>query len=199
MRVMFHNLSRRYCILIVAGFTFAGTCLPAAAGLLSKMNYMLHSWPPDHRVKKLIVTGNYVKPRILAELVQHQTKNPILLVSPGESGNNLYFLPYGPEAMPLDEEECVEFIELVNPKQVLLLGDSRYVPDSISEKIQRQVSSVRVNSSNWAKNAKTLSDMFMYQNLRARFADMYDKVKDASDSAEASRTRQDAVLAPLGE
>ena len=156
-----------------------------SAGLLSKMDYMLHSWPKKHRIQTLLVTGNYVKSRLLAELVQHHTEHPLLLVNPANGTTELYFMPYADEAMQLDEAECIEFVELVNPKRVLFVGGPRYIPDSVAEKIESRVSSVRVSSPNWAKNAKALADMFMYRKLPERFARYYGQLEKSSRSQQA--------------
>ncbi len=161
------------CVLILGSGSVMG-------GMLSRLDYMLHSWPPEHRVKQLVVTGNYAKSRLLAELVQHHTKQPVLLVSPARQGNELYFLPYGPEAIKLQQKDLVEFVELVNPKELLFIGDNSFVPEKTVNKLKDRMPSIRVSSGNWAQNARTLASMFKYRKLPDKFARYYDKLSQKS-------------------
>lgn len=153
----------------------------AEAGFLTRLDYKLHSWRADYRVDKLVVTGNFVKSRLLAELIQRKTRQPLLLVSPTAAGADLYFLPYGQQAERLSMDELVEFVDLADPRQIVFLGGQNYIPSSVVERLQDRKPSVRVGSENWAQNAKTLSNMFEYRKLPEKFARYMRKVANTAD------------------
>ena len=49
---------------------------------------------PEKTVERIVVTGNFVKPRILAEIVRKETKTPYLLLPmPGDT--RIFFCPAG--------------------------------------------------------------------------------------------------------
>lgn len=142
------------------------TAIQVQAGFFSNLDYKLHSLSSKHRIDNIIITGNFVKSRLLAELIQRKTKQPILLASPNESGGQEFFyMPYGEQAYPLTSDDLVEFIDLANPKQVIVLGDERYVPENVIRQVDVRQNMIKISSPNWAKNAETLADLFQYRKL----------------------------------
>ena len=49
---------------------------------------------PKREVQTLVITGNYKSPRLLAELIQYESRQPYLLLPPQDSGDTrIIFCP----------------------------------------------------------------------------------------------------------
>ena len=70
------------------------------------------------RIEILIVTGNYVQSRVLAEVIQYATKQPILLLPTGNEKDIMYFLGPKMEALEIEETDYVQLIDFLQPKKV---------------------------------------------------------------------------------
>lgn len=116
------------------------------------------------RVDTLLITGNFGRSRILAELAQEKRKHPILLISP-EAGrrDDIYFMPTRPEAFVLPESEFLEYVEFLKPKRVVVLGDESYVPARYLDLLRgSNVQTIVLNSKDWNKNAEALANIINY-------------------------------------
>jgi len=154
-----------------------GFCLGAEAGFLSKLAF----WSSKDRVDALVITGNYAKSRLLAELVQQKTKQPIMLISPTDQGDTeLFFLPSAPEAMALPAEKYVEFVDFLKPKRLVFLGDDAYVPPAYLEMLRDSYPTVVVTSNDWQKNAEALAEMFECRKLAKDYAAYLAQLEEAS-------------------
>ncbi len=171
-------------ILLAAGIlTFTAA---ANAGFLDKLNFF-KNWSATERVDTLMITGNYAKSRLLAELVQHKTEQPILLLSPGGSGNmEMYFLPSAPEAMALQPEDYVEFVEFLQPKRIIVIGNEKFVPSSYYKTLQDKFPTVIVASEDWLKNAEALATIFEYKKLEQHYSDYLLELTAASSGRPAA-------------
>ena len=168
----------------------AGLCVSAEAGL----SELLAGRSAKNRVDSLIITGNYAKSRLLAELVQYRTKQPVLLVSPTrEGGMKLYFLPSGLEAMELDGVKYEEFVDFLQPKRIVFLGDEDYLPASYVDALRDQHSTVIVNGKNWQKNADMTARLFRCRLLARDYVLYLRKLNEASATRPAGL---DAAPAP---
>jgi len=162
--------------LLLVGVLVSST---ASAGLLSKIK---DAFASKHRASTLIVAGNYVRSRLLAELIQRKIKQPILLVTEKQGGTyDIYYMPYGPDAVSLERDNLVEFTDLLNPKRIVVIGDSTYVPTEIVSLFEDRFPSVKVDSPNWAKNAESLATLFRYRSLPRHFADLLKAGRVAND------------------
>lgn len=115
------------------------------------------------RVKTLIITGNYMEPRILAEICQERTKQPIFLFTPapaGEKASQFYFI-----TAPRHDVETVsvsrfqDLIQYLNPRTVVILGDQNCVPAEYTEMARENFRVMTVDSDNWEYNARTMEDI----------------------------------------
>ena len=126
-----------------------GACVTAHGGWFSGFG--------KRRVETLVVTGNYAKSRLLGELFQHQTKQPIVLISPEDGGREqLFFLPSVPEAMAFEAAKFAEFVDFLHPNRVVFLGDSSFVPPTYIDQVRGRYPTVVLNSRDWMDNAKAL-------------------------------------------
>lgn len=168
---------RVFCILALT----LAVCLGAdAAGLLGKVPF-LRRFSSKNRVDVLIVVGNYLEPRLLAELVQDKTKQPLLVVSPEADGSTkLFFMPWDPPAHELPGSKYVEFVTVLNPKQVVFVGDEAYMPSEYVEQLRGRFPIVTVASGDWHKDAKAMAEMFDCKKVPQVYAESLLKIMEAT-------------------
>ena len=94
-------------ILVAMGLT-----LVAEAGWFDWLCF----WSKQDRVQALMITGNYVKSRLLAELIQNKNSQPIIIASPSELGMELYCLPNDPEAALIPPDRYIAFVNQLSPR-----------------------------------------------------------------------------------
>lgn len=124
----------------------------------------------------LIVTGNYLKSRLLAEIIQRETKQPILLLPSGENTETLYFLHHDNEKnFKLDREEYQEFVELLYPKTVVFLGDERYAPQEYVDLVSEGLVVSVFRHSDWMKIADSVGQVLQIDDLREDYEDYLSK------------------------
>lgn len=113
---------------------------------------------PEKNIQTIVVVGNYRQPRLLAELVQSETKQPILVV-PAAGEGNVYFMPADRDdkTMEIKIEDMTDFFKFVNPEKILILGDERYVPEKYLEVIDPTQTVIKVTNKEWSEVAKTTS------------------------------------------
>ena len=122
---------------------------------------------PGEKISTLVVTGNYAKPRIIAELIQANTRQPILL-TPASGQDGIYFMPpekNGGKAMKIPKKELTNFINFTGATQILVLGNSDYVSDKYFEKISKEQTICRITSKNWQRVANTIGRFLNIPNL----------------------------------
>jgi hypothetical protein len=177
----------RNLILVVA----VGACMTADAGWFGF---------GKRRVDTLVITGNFAKSRLLAELFQHKTKQPIVLISPeGIGRDQLFFMPTVPEAMAFDATKYVEFIDFLHPGRIVFIGDASFVPPSYIDQVRGRYPTVVLNSRDWLDNAKALGGIIKDRGLAKRYGSYFEKLDAAAGSIPASSDRyaEPALPEPL--
>jgi hypothetical protein len=119
----------------------------------------------DDSPDMLIITANYAKPRLLAELVQMKKNHPILLISPEQNGDQIFYMPEYPDARLIPNDKLIDFLAVLSPKQIVVLGDENYVPTSYVKTIRNRYPLVLITGEDWVKNAKALADTVDYSKL----------------------------------
>ena len=133
---------------------------------------------PKRRVHTMIITGNYKNPRLLAELIQDESRQPyILLPDPRDEVQKICFCPPSrKEGMEIQEKNLNAFIRTCGPKRIIILGDERYVPRRYEEMLDRKIPIVRVTGENWQRIAEELTFMLNLSNLDRNFRRLQEKM-----------------------
>jgi len=138
------------------------------AGILQKIP-LINKLFPDSKVHSLIITGNYEKPRLLAELSQRKNHQPIILISPNASGQEEFYVLMGNKTLnahKMNAEECIKFVvEILQPEKIIFLGDNKIVPQKYKELFQSIAPSVSITGNNWRQNCKALSEVVKNKKL----------------------------------
>ncbi|NOY81468.1 MAG: hypothetical protein GXP31_10745 [Kiritimatiellaeota bacterium] len=168
--------------LAVAGLALTVT---ADAGLLSKLNVFRY-FSKKSRVETLLITGNIARSRLLAEMIQFKTGQPVLLISPSASGEQLYFLPAADEAGAIETAKYVEFIDYLHPERIVFLGGPQYVPQQFVDQVKDRYPSLMVTGDDWTKNAEALGKIFRVRKLARRYAELLQQIEAAPTAPRTS-------------
>lgn len=133
---------------------------------------------PERDVITLIITSNYKKSRLLAELIQRETKQPILLLPAGDQ-KGIYFMPAGIKKLALEikEENIGQFVTFINPQQILVLGDRGFVPQNYINMIDKKMPVFVVNGRDWLINARSVARLLDLNNLASDYTRLYRQVE----------------------
>ena len=126
------------------------------------------------RVKTLVVTGNFLQPRLLAELAQERTKQPVFLFQPEAGGGALrfHFLHANKMSEEISVSKLMDVVSYLNPRTIIVLGDENCVPATCVEEMRKGYSVMILNSADWEKNAQTLGGYLELPKLQREFRDM---------------------------
>lgn len=162
-------------VLAVAGLALAFT---SEAGFFSKLNVFQY-FSKKGRVDTLLITGNIARSRLLAEMIQFKTGQPVLVISPSANGEQLYFLPAKDEAGAIETAKYMEFIDYLHPGRVVILGGPRYVPADFANPVRDRYPTLMVAGEDWIKNAEALGKIFRVRKLPGRYAELLQKIETA--------------------
>ena len=129
------------------------------------------------QVKTLMVTGNYMKPRLLAELAQYHTKQPIILVQQDADGARFFCLK-NESSEEFAADRFGDFIQFLNPKTIVVLGDDTCVPQTYVEQAQKNFRVMVLNSADWEKNAQMLGEILDQPRLSREFKEYEKRFED---------------------
>ena len=125
---------------------------------------------PKRDIVSLVVTANYEKPRLLAELIQEENRQPFILISPDNSGN-FYFCPHPSLGEPkvIARDELLNVIAYIGPKQIVVLGTEKYVPESYVKDFRKIAPVFVATAKSWQKVADTVAPMLNLSRLPRSF------------------------------
>lgn len=142
------------------------------------------------RASNLLITGNYFNSRLLCELAQYKSKQPILLFSLDSVGvYQLFYLPASGKVTEVAIEDYTDMISFINPKRIIVVGDSTYVPQKYVD-IARNCSypMQEITSNSWENNAKVMGELLKQRGLVRDFLDAKGKLASAGfDAAKAEK------------
>ena len=149
--------------------------LVAAVTLLTAFNADALTFNPFKRAGRikantLIISGNFVHSRLLADLAQYYSKQPVLLISPDVDGSyQIFYLPSATKATPVSQDEFMGIVEYVNPKRIVVLGGDDFVPHKFIDLARSKYSVMILDSDDWSRNAATLGDLLKTDKLALQF------------------------------
>jgi hypothetical protein len=146
--------------LVVALAVFAGVAVQAAP-------WFSHN--SRRAPKTLTVIGNYKTPRLMADTILSLTSQPYLMIS----NDGRYFIVMSKDAMEIPKSKLDVYINRLNPKRVVILGDERYVSREQEMNLRKinmkRIPIVRIYGNNWTRIAEELDDMLNIGNLARNF------------------------------
>ena len=133
---------------------------------------------PKRQIHTMVIIGNYTNPRLLADLIQDESRQPyILLPDPRDEVQKICFCPPSrKEGMEIQEKNLNAFIRTAGPKRIIILGDERYVPRRYEAMLDKKIPIVRVTGENWQRIAEELTFMLNLSNLDRNFRKLQEKM-----------------------
>ena len=133
-------------------------------------------------IHTMIITGNYKLPRLIAELIQDESRQPyILLPDPRDENKKICFCPPSrKEGLEIQEKYFNDFIRTAGPKRIVILGDERYVPRRFEDMLDKTIPIFRVTGDNWQRIAEELTFMLNLCLLDRNFRNLYEEMYGAS-------------------
>jgi hypothetical protein len=147
-------------LLVVALIVFAGVTVHAAP-------WFSHN--SRRTPKTLTVVGNYKTPRLMAETILSLTRQPYLLIS----SDGRYFIVMSKNVVEVPQGKLDVYVNQLNPKRVVILGDERYVSRKEEMNLRRinlrRIPVLRIYGNNWTRIAEELDDLLNIGNLARNF------------------------------
>jgi len=120
-----------------------------------------------NNIETVIITGNYVQSRLIADLVLAETNQPYILIPSGNQ-NIVYFCPASKNTMIISDKDFSRFLWFLNPNTIFVLGGKKYIP----EKYLRMINPAQkayILSDDWLKTTEELHKYMGTTNLLPEF------------------------------
>lgn len=132
------------------------------------------------RVNTLLVTGNYLKPRLLCELAQYRSKQPIILFEQDEESDapRLFYLSASNKSEEISAAKFAGFVKYLNPKTVIFLGDESCVPAEYVNQVQDDFRVMHLNSTDWDRNAQMLGEILKQPKLNRLYLEYLQRYEE---------------------
>ena len=122
----------------------------------------------DLGIDTLIVTKNYIQPRILAELVQQKTSSTVVLILPTEEESSMYAIrkaKAGQDTVKFNKSKFKDFINILDPRSVIFIGNTdKDIPAEYVKQLSNDFAVVTVKHEDMTKVAKGLGGLMrIYQ------------------------------------
>ena len=168
-----NGLLKSFALMVVITFSAfsasAGLIENVQKGFFDVVDFLTPYRGPKKDISTLIITSNYVKSKMLAELIQFDTKQPYILL-PAASQDKIFFCPaHGRKPQEIKLEKLERFIKFVNPRQILVLGDKSYVSEKYLNMIDDHQTLMVVSNKNWNQISKTIEKLLNLSNLSDDF------------------------------
>ncbi|MFO7820739.1 MAG: hypothetical protein R6V56_01570 [Lentisphaeria bacterium] len=173
-KTVFHVVSL-LVLTVLGAFMLTATSHGALIPKLKSSSFWPGHWP-----KTVLVTGNFAKPRLLAEIAQRETNLPIILVSPEDNGDELYYMPPPPNARRIQPDKYVELIDvLLRPRRIIFIGDADYLDPSYKEKLKDKYPAISISGDDWIENARELGNLIGVGGLHKKYRQNLIKLLEA--------------------
>lgn len=149
-----------------------------AAFLLVESAMFAASWPssgPSRQVVTLVVCSNNKSPRLLAELIQVESKQPYLLLpAPQSDDTRIFFIPSKGVAYQIAESKLDAFVRFLNPGRIVVLGNESFVPKRYLEKFDQNIPMFIATCKDWVRISEELAYMLNISGLQSDYKRLRD-------------------------
>ncbi|MCP3965786.1 MAG: hypothetical protein GY750_18520 [Lentisphaerae bacterium] len=171
----------RYANLIKRTFIFVVLTGAAITSFAERWDWATPYRGPKQDIINLVITSNYKKPLLMAQLIQYETRQPYILL-PVRKDSGIYFCPVNNKkpALEVKKENLARFIKFLNPKRIIVLGDETYVPEKFLKGIDKNIPTVTISGDDWDRAAVTLTNLLGITNLKYDFARLSKKLENGT-------------------
>ena len=121
-----------------------------------------------YNVETVIVTGNYKSPRLMADLIQAESRQPYIIVPAANSSDNLCYLAMPKSGLAVPEDRFGSIISYTRCRRVVILGDTNCVPEKYETMIDRNIPVVRITG-DWERVAEELTFLLNLSDLKRNY------------------------------
>lgn len=169
-----------------------GAALLLSSGVFAALPWFGHG--PRTKPVTLIVTANYRSPRLIAELIMNESRQPYMLLPPQEAKDNPIILALPKVSYQVNPARIRRAVEMVNPRRIIILGGENYVQQSFVDAIGRGIPVVRIEADRWQRVADELTFLLNLSNLDSNFRELS---KDMANSLRTTPASKKEVLKPI--
>ena len=145
------------------------TSMSCHAGLCDKIK------GKPERPHTIIITSNYVEARMLAEIVQFKTGQPILLLPTGDE-KDFFALGAKGESRKLTKDEYRDWIDIVHPKALLFIGNDKIINADYYDALRKRYASCRFDHADLSKTAKAIESVMDLSGLSKNFEKLKEEI-----------------------
>lgn len=127
-------------------------------------------------VLTLIITGNNYESRALAEHLHENNHQPFMLIPNNPSDKQIYVNGPSKQVMTIDKDRFYSFINFVGPKQIIILGNQKYVPSSYIQQINPNITKYVFDDSDWILIAWQVEELTGYSGLAESYTKTYNEL-----------------------
>lgn len=117
-------------------------------------------------VTTLTICSNNKSPRLLADLMMAQSKQPYLLFpAPQSDDRRFFFCPATGPAYQIPEAEVAQFVRFLEPNRIIVLGGENFVAHRYFDNFDKNIPMFTVEASDWERIAEELEFMLNISGL----------------------------------
>ena len=122
-----------------------------------------------YNIETLVITGNYKSPRLIAELIQAESRQPYIIVPAANAKHTTWYLALPKtKGAAMSEDKFGAWIKFSQCRRVIILGDSNCVPDKYETMIDKYTPVVRITG-DWERVAEELTFLLNLSNLKSNY------------------------------
>jgi len=126
-------------------------------------------------IDTVIITCNLKESRALAEHLQYRNRQLIMLLPSNSADNKIYVSGPENQIMHIDESKFSSFIDFIDPKNVIVLGNEVYVPKSYTSRIHPSIRSYNFDDKDWQLIAWQLEELTGLDGLAEDYINTLDR------------------------
>ncbi len=125
-----------------------------------------------YNVETLVITGNYKSPRLMADLIQAESRQPYIIV-PAANAKYSYWYVAMPktDGFAMSEDKFGPWVKFCQCRRVVILGDKNCVPEKYEAMIDKSIPVVRITG-DWERVAEELTFMLNLSNLKRNYPEL---------------------------
>ena len=122
-----------------------------------------------YNIETVVITGNYKSPRLIAELIQAESRQPYIIVPAANAKHTTWYLALPKtKGAAMSEDKFGAWIKFSQCRRVIILGDSNCVPDKYETMIDKYTPVVRITG-DWERVAEELTFLLNLSNLKSDY------------------------------
>ena len=125
-----------------------------------------------YNIETLVITANYKSPRLIAELIQAESRQPYIIIpSANAKSSNWYLALPKTDGLVISEDKFGAWVKFSQCRRVVILGDTTYVPEKYESMIDKSIPVVRITG-DWQRVAEELTFLLNLSNLKRNYPEL---------------------------